>query len=135
MNIKQSELEVMVCDLFVDAYRAGASCGDNAYATARGSRARLIEKLGELYKEIEDLKQELEDERRAYSYLLAGYEELKVRHENLKKYGDENPDIRDMYPSFEKHDDSRLDPADYADLPFPDVETMAPAEEVEGAND
>ena len=44
------------------------------------------------------------------------------RLENLKKYGDENPDIRDMYPSFEKRDDSRLDPADAADLPFPDLE-------------
>lgn len=122
----------MVCDLFVDAYRAGQSCGDLAYNVARGTRAKLIEKIAELYKEIEDLKQELEDERHAFSYKLAGYEELKVRQENLKRFGDENPDIRDMYPSF---DDSRLDPADYADLPFPDVEPMAAAEEVEGANE
>lgn len=128
MSIKQSELEVMVCDMFVDAYRAGASGQDGNYGTARVSRAKLIEKIGELYKEIEDLKQELEDERHAYSYLLAGYEELKLRHDNLKN-------ILDMYPSFEKHDDSRLDPADYADLPFPDVETMAAAEEVEGSDE
>lgn len=107
----------MVCDLFVDAYRAGASGGDNAYATARGSRARLIEKIGELYKEIEDLKQELEAEKHAYSYLLMQHMELEALQENPNEL------------------DSRLDPADYADLPFPDVEDLAAAEEVEGANE
>ena len=49
----------------------------------------------------------------------------------LKKYGSEVPDIRDMYPDME----SRLDPADYADLPFPKVNDVEPAEEVEGANE
>lgn len=51
--VKQSELEVMVCDLFVDAYRAGQSCGDLAYNAARGTRASLIRKLGEVYAELE----------------------------------------------------------------------------------
>ena len=116
--VKQSELEIMVCDLFVDAYRAGASGGDGNYGVARVSRAKLIEKIGDLYKEIDDLKQELEDERHAYSYLLAMYEELKVMQENPNELTD-----------------SRLDPADYADLPFPDVEELADAGEVEGADE
>ena len=116
--IKQSELEVMVCDLFVDAYRAGASGGDMAYNAARGSRARLIDKLGELYKEIEDLKQGLEAEKHAYSYLLMQHMELEALQENPNE-----------------HDD-RLDPADYADFPFPDVEgEAAPASELLGGDE
>lgn len=83
--------------------------------------------------------------------MLAKKEKLtRIRLENLKKYGDETPDIRNMYPTealmeAKKHlneiygkditEGDRLDPADYADLPFPDVEDLAPAEEVEGANE
>ena len=113
----------MVCDLFVDAYRAGASGGDNAYATARGSRARLIEKIRELYDEIESLKQERDD------YLR----ELEMINEDIPKDGT-------LGVSFHN---GRYDAAFNAmfpgctpdDLPFPDVETMAAAEEVEGANE
>lgn len=36
--------------------------------------------------------------------MLARKEELtRLRLENLKEYGDENPDIRNMYPCMEKH--------------------------------
>ena len=100
--VKQSELEIMVCDLFVDAYRAGASGGDGNYGVARVSRARLIDALTDLYDDIEkvkrnhnrdisDLKQELEDEKHAYSYLLTRYEELKVNQENPHELDDPLP--------------------------------------------
>lgn len=91
----------------------------------------LIDKLNEL---IEDQKREIDF---LSGQLEAANNDLRlaqIRLENLKKYGAENPDIRDMYPNIEYHGD-RLDPADYADLPFPDVEDLAPAEEVDGAND
>ena len=44
-------------------------------------------------------------------------------------------DDSSIYPENVNEMGDRLDPADYSDLPFPDFEELAPAEEVEGAND
>ena len=77
--MKQSELEVMVCDLFVDAYRAGQSCGDLAYNAARGTRSRLIKELADLYAELESEsyhREQFENELLEANHKFEGMREL-----------------------------------------------------------
>lgn len=138
----------MVCDLFVDAYRAGASGQDGNYGTARASRARLIEKISALYNEIGDLKSELEHEsynREQYQVELhaANMETHRLKKEirRLNKQLDFQADPENYMESFEEvpdhHDafDAMFPGCTPDDLPFPDVEPLADAEEVEGANE
>lgn len=126
--IKQSELEVMVCDLFVDAYRAGQSCGDLAYNAARGTRASLIRKLGEVYAELEhesyereqfetelkkannELGQEKEHVQSLYSTIRKLQAEIQRLHEERYVMADENA-LNNLFK------DSTPE-----DLPFPEVD-------------
>lgn len=92
------------------------------------TKADLFIRLDAMCEQIEDMQREIDF---LSGQLEAANNDLRltqIRLENLKKYGSEIPDIRDIYPkvSFDYHDDDptddRLDPADYAYLPFPDVE-------------
>lgn len=142
--IKQSELEVMVCDLFVDAYRAGQSCGDLAYNAARGTRANLIDKIRDLYAELEH--ESYEREQNQVALLNANKENINLREqvrsyqatirklthcidfEDITDTDDEVPDHHDAF-------DAMFPGCTPEDLPFPDVEDLAPAEEVDGADE
>lgn len=169
--VKQSELEVMVCDMFVDAYRAGQSCGDLAYNAARGTRSRLIKELGDVYAELESesyKREQLETELMKANNELANLhdhvsnleEELERRIEEKKAifngtpptlgmklrlsniYGSkltdpDNPDSP-LWSDYAPTDDDIPDDGDKfseQDLPFPDVEEMAPASEVLGGEE
>ena len=112
----------MVCDLFVDAYRAGASGQDGNYGTARVSRAALIEKIREIYDEIEDLK----ISNQAYEHELTRQNDEICR---AKQH------MNDLYGSAASAFGSMFEGCTPDDLPFPDIEPMAAAEEVEGANE
>lgn len=59
------------------------------------------------------------------------YESVDGLSRELEYTKDRLEDLNEVYGKGITEAD-RLDPADYADLPFPDVEDMAPAEEVEG---
>lgn len=153
----------MVCDLFVDAYRAGASGQDGNYGIARVSRAKLIEKIAELYDEIEDLK----ISNQAYDHVLTKKneeiahlsEENERRHELIRQivegrtceglknrlsgiYGSkltdpENPDSP-LWSDYEPGPDDIPDDGgkfSEQDLPFPDVEDLAPASELLGGEE
>ena len=168
--IKQSELEVMVCDLFVDAYRAGQSCGDLAYNAARGTRASLIRKLGEVYAELEsesyhreqfetelmkanneianlrdqvsNLKEEIERRIEEKKAIFNGTPCLGMKNRLSEIYGSkltdpDNPDSP-LWSDYEPTEDDIPDDGgkfSEQDLPFPDVEVMAPAEEVLGGDE
>ena len=82
---------------------------------------------GEFIKIRKEMQQRLEAMNDEYHDLKCSYLELKAAEDTRKML---SFDYNDDDPTY-----SRLDPADYADLPFPDVEDMAPAEEVEGANE
>ena len=128
--MKQSELEVMVCDLFVDAYRAGQSCGDPAYNAARGTRARLIAKLGEVYAELEQEsynREQFEVELMKANNELANLrDQVRSQQETIRKltHTIDFCDIPDDGYKFSEQD-----------LPFPDVDDLAPASEVLGGDE
>ena len=160
--VKQSELEIMVCDLFVDVFRAGASGGDNAFATARGSRARLIDKIGELYAELE--QESYHREEFVVELHNANMEIYRLKHERdhlhgqvvsqqetirkqcdeirrLNKQLDFQADSENYMESFEEvpdhHDafDTMFPGCTPDDLPFPDIEPLADADEVLGGDE
>lgn len=135
-----------VCGLFMQAV---AEHFDKCLVLQQDIREEVYDwyfKIDALERELEYVKGQLEDANNELNL-------TRLRLENLKKYGAEVPDIRDMYPCMDEHakryakqhlneiygkditEGDRLDPADYADLPFPDLEDVAPAEEVEGANE
>lgn len=140
----------MVCDLFVDAYRAGQSCGDLAYNAARGTRARLIKELGEVYAELEsesyhreqfevELKQTIEERDRLKEEIERRIEEKKaifngtpcpgMKTRLSEIYGSkltdpDNPDSP-LWSDFEPTEDDIPDDAvkfSEQDLPFPEVD-------------
>ena len=133
--IKQSELEVMVCDLFVDAYRAGQTCGDLAYNAARGTRARLIAKLGEVYAELESERyhrEQFETELMKANNEIANLRDhMRSLQETIRKLTDTDEEVPDHHDAF----DAMFPGCTPDDLPFPDVEDLAPAEEVYGADE
>lgn len=119
----------MVCDLFVDAYRAGQSCGDLAYNAARGTRACLIRKLGEVYAELEQ-----------ESYHREQFET------ELMKANNEIANLRDLVAglgpatteaSADAEGEALYDGDKFSeqDLPFPDVDDLAPASELLGGDE
>ena len=162
--IKQSELEVMVCDLFVDAYRAGQSCGDLAYNAARGTRANLIDKIRELYAELEHESYEREhfevELKKANEIIAAQKDEISRQQEEIERrieekkaifngepptlgmklrlsniYGSKLTDTDEEVPDHHDAFDAMFPGCTPDDLPFPDVEDLAPAEEVYGADE
>ena len=137
--IMQSELEVMVCDLFVDAYRAGQSCGDLAYNAARGTRARLIKDLADVYAELEHESYEREQ-------IQVELNKANKRIECLQRDYNDMRDVKDRLLLFIREKDERLQTEDCAGpddmepelrdcLPFPDVDDLAPASEVIGGDE
>lgn len=150
--IDSKKLKIKICELMIACY------SDN-FTDAYQAKADMFLWIDKICNDRDDALREVDF---LSGQLEAANNDLRltqIRLENLKKYGAENPDIRDMYPSFEYHDNDsteairhakqhlseiygkditegdRLDPADYADLPFPDVEDLAPAEEVEGSEE
>ena len=119
--IKQSELEVMVCDLFVDAYRAGASGAEHNYGAARGSRAHLIAKIGEVYAELE--YESYGREQKEVELLKATKENINLREqvrslqETIRKLTDTDEEVPDHHDAF----DAMFPGCTPDDLPFPDV--------------
>ena len=146
--IKQSELEVMVCDLFVDAYRAGSSGAEHTYGAARNGRAKLIEAIMDLYAELEQesyKREQLEAELlKANEIIAAQKDEIKRRMKlRLSKiYGNkltdpENPDSP-LWSDYEPTEDDIPDDGgkfSEQDLPFPDVDVCSPASELEGSDE
>ena len=137
--IKQSELEVMVCDLFVDAYRAGASGGDLAYNAARGTRARLIAKFGLIYAELEQesyhreqFEVELNKANKRIECLQRDYNDMRDVKDRLLLF------IREKDESLQEDDapaPDDMEPELRDCLPFPDVEDLAPASELLGGDE
>lgn len=141
--IKQSELEVMVCDLFVDAYRAGQSCGDLAYNAARGTRSRLIKELGEVYAELEHesyhreqfeaelkqtieerdrLKEEIERRKEEKAAIFNGTPCLGMKNRLSEIYGSKLTDPDEEVPDHHDAFDAMFPGCTPDDLPFPEVE-------------
>ena len=154
----------MVCDLFVDAYRAGSSGAEHNYGAARNSRANLIEKIGEVYAELEC--ESYHRERREAELIKANNEIANLRDHvrNLEEeierrieekrdifngtpcpgmkrrlseiYGSKLTDTDEEVPDHHDAFDAMFPGCTPDDLPFPDVETgMAPAEEVLGGDE
>ena len=125
----------MVCDLFVDAYRAGQTCGDLAYNAARGTRARLIAKLGEVYAELESERyhrEQFETELMKANNEIANLRDhMRSLQETIRKLTDTDEEVPDHHDAF----DAMFPGCTPDDLPFPDVEDLAPAEEVYGADE
>ena len=88
----------------------------------------LFIRLDALCEQLEDMQRELDFTK---GQLEAANNELnrtRLRLENLKKYGDENPVEMEAHPSPDEPDD----PLPFWDL---DHESIAPAEEVEGSDE
>lgn len=144
MSIKQAELEVMVCDLFVDAYRAGQSCGDLAYNAARGTRANLINKIRDVYAELEHesyQREQFEVELMKANNELANLrDQVRSQQETIRKLTLTDPDNTDspLWSDYAPTEDDIPDDAvkfSEQDLPFPDVEDLAPASELLGGDE
>lgn len=125
----------MVCDLFVDAYRAGQSCGDLAYNAARGTRARLIKELSEVYAELEQEsyhREQLEVELMKANNKLANLrDQVRSQQETIRKLTEDDEEVPDHHDAF----DAMFPGCTPDDLPFPDVDDLAPASEVIGGRE
>ena len=112
------ELVTMACDLHVHAFQAGIRNDDRLFDTAESDRTHLCAAIDEVFEDLQEKKERIRDVEHEYRMTLDAFDadiakykreienlrdELKLtrlRLENLKKYGEEVPDIRNMYPPF-----------------------------------
>jgi hypothetical protein len=150
--MKHEEMITLIGNMFINAYVAGDRKDLDSFRTARADRDHLFDEIRDLYAELESesyhreqfevelqkAQHELEERRRTHAKLnMAEFYGKKISH----------VDDRSLYPA-SKPEDLKKAFAEYAtiipddadkfseqDLPFPDVEDVAPAEEVEGSDE
>lgn len=148
--MKHEEMITLIGNMFINAYVAGDRKDLDSFRSARADRDHLFDEIRNLYAELEHesyereqfevelqkAQHELEERRRTHAKLnMAEFYGKKISH----------VDDRSLYPA-SKPEDLKKAFAEYAtiipddadkfseqDLPFPDVEDLAPASEVEGS--
>ena len=95
----------------------------------------FMQAVAEHFDKCLDLQQEIREEVYDWYFKIDALErELEYVKAQLEDANNEL-NLTRLYLENVNEIDGRLDPADYADLPFPDVEDVAPAEEVEGSDE
>ena len=144
------ELISLIGNMFTDTYVAGARNDLVSFLDAKAQREELFAAVKDLYEEIADRGIRINDLlHELHHYREDVAEERRRTHAKLNMaefYGKKisHVDDRSLYPSREPdeevpdhHDafDAMFPGCTPDDLPFPDVDDLAPAEEVEGSEE
>lgn len=154
--MKHEEMITLIGNMFINAYVAGDRKDLDSFRSARADRDHLFDEIKELYAELEH--ESYERERLQVELMRANKEIINLR-EQIRKlqveiqrlheeryvmadktaldnlFKDSTPE--DLKEAFAKYATIPDDAGKFSeqDLPFPDVEEMAPAEEVEGSEE
>jgi hypothetical protein len=132
----REEMLIMIGNLFFDAYIAGGRKDSESFTRVRAQRDKIYDAVVELYAELEHESYEREQ-------IQVELNKANKRIEGLQRDYNDMRDVKDRLLLFIREKDERLqeDDAPAPDdmepelrdcLPFPDVEDMAPASDVEG---
>ena len=147
--MKHEEMITLIGNMFINAYVAGDRKDLDSFRSARADRDHLFDEIRELYAELENesyereqfevelqkAQHELEERRRTHAKLnMAEFYGKKISHvDDRSLYPSREPDeeVPDHHDAF----DAMFPGCTPDDLPFPDVDDLAPAEEVEGSEE
>ena len=147
--MKHEEMITLIGNMFINAYVAGDRKDLDSFRSARADRDHLFDEIRELYAELENesyereqfevelqkAQHELEERRRTHAKLnMAEFYGKKISHvDDRSLYPSREPDeeVPDHHDAF----DAMFPGCTPDDLPFPDVDDLAPAEEVEGSDE
>lgn len=152
------DMITLIGDLFIDSYVAGDRKDTNTYSNARARRDRMYEEVAELYAELvsesymrEQLQVELKNANHKIEGLQRDYDHMceikdrllmtnRSKEETIRKLtltDSENPDSP-LWSDYAPTEDDIPDDGDKfseQDLPFPDVDDLAPASELLGGEE
>lgn len=135
------EMIKMIYDMFFDVYLAGVRKDPDAFSAARANRDLITDAVGELYAELqyesynrEQIEVELKKAQHEIEGLKRDYDDMREVKDKLLLYIHDNhyEDITSE-PTDDIPDDAMM--FSEQDLPFPDVEEMAPADELMGGDE
>lgn len=156
--LKYDEMITLIGNLYIDAYAAGDRKDLDTYRTARAERDHLIDKIKDLYAELEHesyereqtqvelqkAQHQIEGLQRDYDHMREIKDRLlmtnRSKEETIRKLTLTDPDNPDspLWSDYAPTDDDIPDDGDKfseQDLPFPDVDDLAPASEVLGGDE
>lgn len=140
------ELITLIGNMFTDAYVAGDRKDLDSFRVAKAQREELFAAVKDLYEEIADRSIRINDLlHELHRYREEEYHRTHAKLNMAEFYGKKisHVDDRSLYPASkpeeevpDHHDafDSMFPGCTPDDLPFPDVDDLAPAEEVEGSD-
>jgi len=137
----REEMITMICDLFFDAYIAGCKDDSDSFTRVRAQRDKIYDAVVELYAELEHESYNREQIQFEYRKVLEAHDEdMADKNREIDSLRDQ---VRSQQATIRKlthtidFDDIPDDAMMFSeqDLPFPDVEEMVPAEEVEGSEE
>lgn len=128
--MKHEEMITLIGNMFINAYVAGDRKDLDSFRSARADRDHLFDAIRELYAELEH--ESYEREQIQVELMKANKEIINLR-EQIRSYQATVRKLTHCIDFDDIPDDG--DKFSEQDLPFPDVEEMAPAEEVEGSEE
>ena len=128
--MKYEEMIALIGNMFINAYVAGDWKDLDSFRSARAYRDRLFDEVKELYAELEH--ESYEREQIQVELNKANKEIINLR-EQIRSYQSTVRKLTHCIDFDDIPDDS--DKFSEQDLPFPDVDDLAPAEEVEGSDE
>lgn len=142
--MKHEEMITLIGNMFINAYVAGDRKDLDSFRSARADRDHLFDEIRDLYAELEQesyereqFESELKEEQDHVQSLYGTINKLQIEIQRLHEERYMMADTTALKEAFAKYatipDDA--DKFSEQDLPFPDVEEMAPAEEVEGSDE
>lgn len=135
--MKHEEMITLIGNMFINAYVAGDRKDLDSFRSARADRDHLFDEIRELYAELEHEsyeREQFENELQKAQHELEGLRHsVQLKNAEIRRLNELLYCQEDAEACMEMFDDS--DKFSEQDLPFPDVEEMAPAEEVLGGDE
>lgn len=137
----REEMLTMICDLLFDAYIAGGCKDSDSFTRVRAQRDKIYDAVVELYAELEHEIYEREQIQFEYRKVLEAHDEdMADKNREIDSLRDQ---VRSQQATIRKlthtidFDDIPDDAMMFSeqDLPFPDVDDLAPASEVMGGDE
>lgn len=154
------DMITLIGDLFIDSYIAGDRKDSNAYSNARARRDRMYEEVAELYGELESesyhreqiqvelnkANKKIEGLQRDYDHMLEIKDRLLLTNRSkedtirklMQNLTDPDNPVSPLWSDYAPTEDGIPDDGhefSEQDLPFPDVDDLAPASEVMGGDE
>lgn len=132
---RHADMITLIADLFMDAYMAGQQTELSSYNRARADRDRLFDVVRDLYAELEHesyQREQFEVELMKANNELANLrDQVRSQQETIRKLTEDDEEVPDHHDAF----DAMFPGCTPDDLPFPDVDDLAPASELLGGDE